>query len=110
MLNKPRKYVAAFLLPSDTVKKMDKDGWTFCSKNKINLNAIKFLKHVLKLELSETYLGIEQYRSNKYQASVEYDDDGGILNIAFQIYSDDADLEKIYLASKYGNSGHLFFP
>lgn len=105
------KYEAAFILPNGSKKILGEDGWEFEGAERISPDILDFLINLLKLNLSESYLGMERYIGDNLQATVVYDDKRKIEHVAFQIYNDvSQQLIKIFTNSNYKENNELFFP
>lgn len=105
------KYEAAFILPNGSKKILGEDGWEFDGAERISPDILDFLMNLLKLNLSENYLGMERYVGENLQATVVYDDKRKIEYIAFQIYNEASQqLIEIFTNSNYKENNELFYP
>lgn len=105
------KYEAAFILSNGLKKVLGEDGWEFKGTERIPPDILGFLINVLGLTLSDSYLGMERYTGENLQATVIYDDERAIEQVALQIYNDTRQqLINMFADSNYRESNDLFFP
>jgi len=105
------KYTAAFIIPKNTKRILEEDGWIFNSSNRLPNEIKESCVKSLKLQFSERYLDIEVYINNSIQMSVTYDDKNFIEIISFQIYDQGLEVFKSKIETNaWYQQVNLFIP
>ncbi len=106
-----RKYKVVFIIPIGANKILGEDGWEFETPNRLSAEIKEFLVDTLKLEYSESYLGIDVYVNENMKMSVICDDQSQIESISFQLYEmATTTLSDMFQTGILANKSELFIP
>ena len=105
------KYKVAFIIPVGANKILGEDGWEFQTSNRLSGDIKEFLVDTLKLEFSESYLGVDVYLNENMKMSVIRDDQGQIESISFQLYEmTTTALSDVFQTNCMADKSELFIP
>lgn len=80
------KYKSVFIIPINSTKNLTDTGWTFESENFIPDFVVELLKNNLKLNLDESYLGVDSYSNESYQVVVSFSSQDKIESVHIKFY------------------------
>jgi hypothetical protein len=84
-------YKAAFIIPVSAKKILDEYGWSFETKDRLQVKVLDILKKNFFLREIEKYLGIEAYSGDGIKINVAYDENALIEEISIQLWTVSAD-------------------
>lgn len=102
-------YKAAFIIPVSAKKVLDEYGWSFETKDRLQVKVLDILKKNFYLKEMEKYLGIEVYVGDGIKINVAYDASALIEEISVQLWTVSADeLKKAFDGQDLG--AEIFIP
>lgn len=84
-------YKAAFIIPVSAKKVFDEYGWSFQTKDRLQVKVLDVLKKKFFLKEIDKYLGIEAYVGDGVKINVTYDTNALIEEIFIQLWTVSAD-------------------